>query len=58
MRNKEVQVAKRVVNLELGVEYLVVGTLYKDMKLKPNILLEYTKEVPFLLHDDNILALR
>jgi len=24
---------------------IVIGTLYKDMKLKPNILLEYTKEV-------------
>lgn len=40
----DVYIAKRVVNLEFGVETLVVGTLYKDMKLKPNILLEYTKE--------------
>jgi DNA polymerase delta subunit 2 len=32
------------VDLEFAEEALAVGTLYKDMKLKPNILLEYTKE--------------
>lgn len=28
---------------EEGLEVCVVGTLYKDMKLKPSILDEYTK---------------
>ncbi len=41
----DVKIAKRVVNLNEGEEALAIGTLYKDMKLKPNILLEYTKEV-------------
>jgi len=39
-----VDIAKRIMYLTQGVTNVVVGTLYKDMKLKPNILLEYTKE--------------
>jgi DNA polymerase delta subunit 2 len=31
-------------------KYIVVGTLFKDMKLKPNILQEYTREVCFHVH--------
>lgn len=34
-----------VLGLELGKECVVVGTLYKHMKLKPSILDEYSKEV-------------
>lgn len=34
-----------VLGLEEGKECIIVGTLYKDMKLKPSILDEYSKEV-------------
>jgi len=34
----------RILELEDGQECIIVGTLYKDMKLKPTILDEYTKE--------------
>ncbi|KAF0977904.1 hypothetical protein FDP41_003226 [Naegleria fowleri] len=34
--------AKSMLDLSMGVEYTVVGTLYKEMKLKPNILREFT----------------
>lgn len=36
-----------VLGLEEGKECIVVGTLYKHMKLKPSILDEYSKEVNF-----------
>jgi hypothetical protein len=32
-------------DLPSGLECVVIGTLFKDMKLKPNILDEYDKEV-------------
>lgn len=35
----------RTLDLEEGTECVLVGTLNKDMKLKPSILEEYTKEV-------------
>ncbi|KAK2965550.1 hypothetical protein RJ640_016692, partial [Escallonia rubra] len=35
---------RRVLGLEGGKECILVGTLYKDMKLKPSILDEYSKE--------------
>lgn len=34
-----------VLGLEEGKECIIVGTLYKHMKLKPSILDEYSKEV-------------
>lgn len=34
-----------ILGLEEGKECIVVGTLYKHMKLKPSILEEYSKEV-------------
>lgn len=34
-----------VLGLEEGKECILVGTLYKHMKLKPSILDEYSKEV-------------
>lgn len=34
-----------VLGLEKGKECIIVGTLYKHMKLKPSILDEYSKEV-------------
>ena len=34
----------RTLDLEQGVDCVLIGTLYKDMKLKPSILDEYTKE--------------
>lgn len=34
-----------VLGLEGGKECIIVGTLYKNMKLKPSILDEYSKEV-------------
>jgi hypothetical protein len=52
------------VNLEFGDEILAVGTVYKDMKLKYNILLEYTKEryidpdIPDLPEDVNTMRHR
>jgi DNA polymerase delta subunit 2 len=35
---------KKILAVEEGVECAVVGTLYKDMKLKPSILDEYSKD--------------
>lgn len=32
-----------VLDLPEGQEVVVIGTLYKDMKLKPSILAEYSK---------------
>jgi hypothetical protein len=32
-------------DLETGVECILIGTLYKDMCLKPSVLAEYTKVV-------------
>jgi hypothetical protein len=37
-----------VLGLEEGKDCIVVGTLYKHMKLKPSILDEYSKEVLLL----------
>lgn len=34
-----------VLGLEEGKECIIVGTLYKHMKLKPSVLDEYSKEV-------------
>ena len=34
--------AKSMLDLTMGVTYTVVGTVYKEMKLKPNILREFT----------------
>ncbi|KAJ0984786.1 hypothetical protein J5N97_003142 [Dioscorea zingiberensis] len=53
-----------VLGLEEGKECIVVGTIYKHMKLKPSILDEYSKErstVPlvephnFMHHDDHLI---
>lgn len=33
-----------ILNLPEGKECLAIGTIYKDMKLKPNVLSEYTKD--------------
>lgn len=38
-----------VLGLEDGKECIIVGTLYKHMKLKPSILDEYSKEVSYCL---------
>ncbi|KAL1351383.1 hypothetical protein HN51_015296 [Arachis hypogaea] len=54
-----------VLGLEQGKECVIVGTLYKHMKLKPCILDEYSKErsaVPLVrphnfMHDDDYLVL-
>jgi len=35
----------RSLDLETGVECVLLGTLYKDMCLKPSILDEYSKQV-------------
>lgn len=37
-----------VLGLEKGKDCIIVGTLYKHMKLKPSILDEYAKEVKCL----------
>ncbi len=34
----------KILELKEGVECIVVGTLYKEMRLKPSILDEYVKE--------------
>ena len=31
----------KILDLKQGVECVLIGTIYKDMKLKPNILDEY-----------------
>lgn len=36
---------KTILGLEEGKECIIVGTIYKHMKLKPSILDEYSKEV-------------
>ena len=41
----DVRVADRIINLDPTSVVLVVGTLYKDMPLKPNILDEFASEV-------------
>ncbi|XP_073306849.1 DNA polymerase delta small subunit [Primulina huaijiensis] len=54
-----------VLGLEEGKECIIVGTLYKDMKLKPSILDEYSKErsaTPLVkphnfMHSDDFLVL-
>ena len=38
-----------ILDLPEGREVAIVGTLYKDMKLKPSILDEYNKVAPLLL---------
>lgn len=40
---------KGVLDLPEGQEVVVIGTLYKDMKLKPSILSEYSKVLKSLL---------
>ena len=37
----------KVLGLEKGKECIIVGTLFKHMKLKPCVLDEYSKEVGF-----------
>lgn len=39
-----------VLELEEGKECVIVGTLYKHMKLKPRVLDEYSKQVPLCLY--------
>lgn len=34
---------EQILNLPEGKECLAIGTVYKEMKLKPNVLSEYTK---------------
>lgn len=47
---QDVKVAKNILNIEPGHQVVVIGTLYKDMPLKPNILDDYhAQEVRFLL---------
>lgn len=36
---------EQILNLPEGKECLAIGTVYKDMKLKPNVLSEYTKDL-------------
>jgi hypothetical protein len=40
-----VRVANNILNLEAGVECVLIGTLYKHMQLKPSALAEYAQEV-------------
>eukprot|EP01147_Barroeca_monosierra_P007979 gene7979-10050_t len=40
-KDKNVKVAKNILNIEPGHQVVVIGTLYKDMPLKPNILDDY-----------------
>lgn len=39
----------KVLGLEKGKECVIVGTLFKHMKLKPCVLDEYSKEVGFYI---------
>jgi DNA polymerase delta subunit 2 len=40
------KVCQRILDAEIGVRCIMVGTLYKEMKLKPNILDELNGEGP------------
>ena len=41
---------KKILEVEPGVECAVLGTLYKDMKLKPSVLDEYKKDAVLRPH--------
>ncbi len=43
-----VKICERILEAETGVRCILVGTIYKDMKLKPNILEELNREDPVL----------
>ncbi len=40
------KLCERILEAETGVRCILVGTLYKEMKLKPNILEELNREGP------------
>lgn len=40
---------QNILGLEEGKDCIIIGTLYKQMKLKPSVLDEYSKEVIFRL---------
>jgi hypothetical protein len=48
-QSPDVRVANNILNLEAGVECVLIGTLYKHMQLKPSALAEYAQEVCWVL---------
>ena len=46
---------KGVLDLPENQEVVIIGTLYKEMKLKPSILAEYTKVHPFPIPSPSLL---
>ena len=43
------EVEERILDIRMGVKSYVIGTIFKDMPLKPNVLREYSKEQAILL---------
>jgi DNA polymerase delta subunit 2 len=46
-KHPDATLATRILQLTHGAKFIVTGTLFKDMRLKPNILQEYTREVSY-----------
>lgn len=44
-KNKELSIADRIRSIHPGKKTIIVGTIFKEMPLKPKVLEEYTKEV-------------
>lgn len=39
------RLAEQILDVRVGEECIIIGTLFKDMPLKPNVLQEYSKQV-------------
>lgn len=42
---EKLSITAKIIDLTVGKEQIAVGTLYKDMKLKPNVLDDFSHEV-------------
>lgn len=47
--SSKVSVEERVLDIRMGVRSYIIGTIFKEMPLKPNVLREYTQEQAILL---------
>lgn len=49
--------AEQILDVRVGEECIIIGTLFKDMPLKPNVLQEYSKQVRVLKLISDLLRL-
>lgn len=57
LSSKQCPAVSTVLGLEEGKECVIVGTVYKHMKLKPTILDEYSKEVIHQTHISSTICM-